>query len=130
MRDKAIYVLSEMRTLVKDDWRNYMLKLILEMIHDEKDNIKESGVKLINEVAADMGQEMCEGYIVNELRGLCLLDDNNNSSGVKCITVQNLNNISKNISIDAFNTKIFPLYDQLAQDKEWKVRKTCADVVA
>ena len=29
-----------------------------------------------------------------------------------------------------FSAQLFPLYDQLTQDKEWKVRKACADVVA
>ena len=29
-----------------------------------------------------------------------------------------------------FNSHIFPLYDKLASDKDEKVRKTCAEVVA
>ena len=29
-----------------------------------------------------------------------------------------------------FSQQVFPLYDGLTQDKEWKVRKACADVVA
>ena len=29
-----------------------------------------------------------------------------------------------------FTAHIFPLYDKLAQDKDEKVRKTCAEVVA
>jgi hypothetical protein len=35
------------------------------------------------------------------------------------------------VGIDCFNRKIFPLYKEiLTKDKEEKVRKTCADVVA
>ena len=41
-----------------------------------------------------------------------------------------MNNVSKNVSLDCFADKIFPLYETLTQDKEWRVRKTCADVVA
>lgn len=44
--------------------------------------------------------------------------------------VKNLLNVSNNVSIGYFEDKIFPLYQQLSQDKEEKVRKTCADVVA
>jgi hypothetical protein len=39
--------------------------------------------------------------------------------------------VSKCVSLDCFTKKIFPLYkDVLTKDKEEKVRKTCADVVA
>jgi hypothetical protein len=127
VRDKAIHVLAEIRTIAKEEWKDNVLRLILCMAHDEKDNIKESAVKLLNEVSADMGQEYNEGIIVNELRGLGSIEE---ASNVKCTIVQNLHNISRNISLDVFTEKMFPLYDQLAQDKEWKVRKTCADVVA
>ena len=44
---------------------------------------------------------------------------------------RNLVNISKCVSMDCFIKKIFPLYKEvLTQDKEEKVRKTCADIVA
>ena len=53
-------------------------------------------------------QEINEGFIVNELRGLGSVDE---ASGVKTTIVQNLHNISRNISLDVFNEKMFPLYD-------------------
>jgi hypothetical protein len=44
---------------------------------------------------------------------------------------RNLVSISKCVSLDCFMRKLFPLYkDLLTKDKEEKVRKTCADVVA
>ena len=55
VRDKAIHVLAEIRTIVNEDWKAHVLRLILCMAHDEKDTIKESAVKLLNEVAPDMG---------------------------------------------------------------------------
>jgi hypothetical protein len=39
-------------------------------------------------------------------------------------------NTSKIVSLDYFTSHIFPLYDRLSQDKDEKVRKTCAEVVA
>ena len=52
------------------------------------------------------------------------------SSNVRITVVQNLLNVSKNVSIDCFSKQIFPLYQELTVDKEQKVRKTCADFVA
>jgi len=50
---------------------------------------------------------------------------------VRQAVARNLVNISKNVSLDCFTKKIFPLYrDLLTKDKEEKVRKTCADVIA
>ena len=43
---------------------------------------------------------------------------------------RNLLNISKIVSLEYFTSQIFPLYGNLTQDKDEKVRKTCAEVVA
>jgi len=51
-------------------------------------------------------------------------------SNVRCTVVKNLLNVSKEISLDCFTNEIFPLYNNLTKDKEERVRKTCADVVA
>jgi len=73
-----------------------------------------------------MGQQINECYVVNEFRALGL----DEQTSVRCTLAQNLTNVSKNISTDVFSQQLFPLYDGLTQDKEWKVRKACADVVA
>ena len=44
--------------------------------------------------------------------------------------VRNLLNTSKIVSVNYFSDHIFPLYDKLTLDKDEKVRKTCAEVVA
>ena len=102
------------------------MKHTLEMAHDENEKLRESAVKLLNEMAADMGQQLCEVFIIPEFRALGI----DECSNVRCTIVCNLNNVSKNVSLDCFADKIFPLYETLTQDKEWRVRKTCADVVA
>lgn len=83
-------------------------------------------MKILNELAADMGQTLCESYIVPEIRSLGM----DESGVVRQSVAKNLLNISKIISIDYFSAQIFPLYDRLTQDKDEKVRKTCAEVVA
>lgn len=49
---------------------------------------------------------------------------------VRIAVAKNLLNVSKIVSFDYFQQKIFPLYNQLTQDPEHSVRKTCADQVA
>ena len=102
------------------------MRLALKLAHDEQDKLRESAIKLLNEVSGDMGQLFNEGFVVNEFRALGM----DEQTSVRCTLAQNLNNVSKNISTDVFSAQLFPLYDQLTQDKEWKVRKACADVVA
>lgn len=73
-----------------------------------------------------MSQLLCECFIVKELRSLGM----DESSNVRITVVSNLLNASRNVSIQCFNKQIFPLYKELTTDKEQKVRKTCADLVA
>jgi len=46
------------------------MKLTLDLAHDENEKLRESAVKLLNELAPDMGKELCEVYIVSELFSL------------------------------------------------------------
>ena len=102
------------------------MRLALNLAHDEQQSLRESAIKLLNEVSGDMGQQINECYIVNEFRAMGL----DEQTSVRCTLAQNLTNVSKNISADVFSSQLFPLYDQLTQDTEWKVRKACAEVVA
>ena len=102
------------------------MKLTLEMAHDDLDKQRESAAKLLNELAPDMGQQLCECFIVKEIRSLGM----DEYSNVRCTVVKNLLNVSKNVSMDCFSMQIFPLYDNLTKDKEERVRKTCAETVA
>ena len=102
------------------------MRLALNLAHDESDKLRESAIKLLNEVSGDMGQQINECYIVNEFRAMGL----DEQTSVRSTLAQNLTNVSKNISSEVFSQQLFPLYDQLTQDKEQKVRKACADVVS
>lgn len=73
-----------------------------------------------------MGQTLCESFIVPEIRSL----GQDETSAVRQAVARNLLNISKIVSLSYFTAHIFPLYDKLAQDKDEKVRKTCAEVVS
>ena len=56
VRDRAIQVVAEIRTVVKEDWKEHVMRLALNLAHDENEKCKESAIKLLNEVAGDMGQ--------------------------------------------------------------------------
>ena len=109
VRDKAIEVVAEIRTVVKDDWKEHVMSYSLGMAHDENDQLRESAVELLNEISPDMGQLINESFIVNEFRALSM-DEHPN---VRSAIVKNLNNVSKQVSVDVFENLVFPLYDRL-----------------
>lgn len=51
--------------------KEHIMKLTLDLAHDESnEKLRESAVKLLNELAPDMGKELCEVYIVQEMCSL------------------------------------------------------------
>ena len=72
VRDRAIQVVAEIRTVVKEDWKEHVMSLCLNLAHDESDKLRESAIKLLNEVSGDMGQQINECFIVTELRAMGL----------------------------------------------------------
>jgi hypothetical protein len=71
IRDKAIQVVGEMRKVVKEEDKDHIMKLTLDLAHEESsEKLRESAVKLLNELAPDMGQQLCEYFIVHEFCSL------------------------------------------------------------
>jgi hypothetical protein len=64
---------------------------------------------------------------VPEIRSL---GQENETASVRQAVARNLLNISKIVSLDYFSKSILPLYNNLSADKDEKVRKTCADIIA
>ena len=128
VRDKSVSVVSEMRKVVKEAEKEHIMKLTLDLAHEENnEKLRETAVKLLNDLAPDMGQELCEFFIVHEICSLGY----DSKSNVRSAVARNLVNVSKCVSLECFYKKIVPLYrDVLTKDKEEKVRKTCAEVVS
>jgi hypothetical protein len=100
----------DIRNVVQQKENDYVMNLTLKLAHDDNENNRTSALKILNELAPDMGQTLCESYIVPEIKSLGL-----DESGVVRQTVaKNLLNTSKIISLDYFTAHIFPLYDRLA----------------
>mmetsp|Transcript_15410 Transcript_15410/g.10792 ORF Transcript_15410/g.10792 Transcript_15410/m.10792 type:complete len:109 (+) Transcript_15410:896-1222(+) len=96
------------------------------MAHDDNEQYRISALKMLNELSPDMGQLICESYIVPEIKSLAI----DEQSIVRVTVARNLLNVSKNVSLDYFSQQLFPLYKMLTKDDDDRVRKTCADVVA
>lgn len=95
IRDRAISIIAEIRNVVNEDEKEHVMRLTLGLAHDENEKLRESAVKLLNELAPDMSQILCECFIVKELRSLGM----DESSNVRITVVQNLLNASRNVSI-------------------------------
>lgn len=126
VREKAIEILQNIRQVVQNDDKEYIMKLTLKLAHDTDDQNRISSLKILNGFAQDMGQTLCECFIVPEVKSLGM----DEQSKVRTEVARNLLNISKIVSFDYFQQHIFPLYNQLSQDGEERVRKTCAEQVA
>ena len=55
------------------------MQLTLKLAHDDNENNRITSLKILNELAPDMGQTLCESFIVPEIRSLGL----DESSGVR-----------------------------------------------
>ena len=126
VRDKSIQSLTDIRNVVQQKENDQIMNLTLRLAHDDAEMNKISSLKILNELASDMGQTLCECYIGPEIRSLGI----DESCSVRQTVAKNLLNISKIVSLEYFTNQIFPLYSSLTQDKDEKVRKTCAEVVA
>ena len=72
IREKAISIISDLRTVVQEPEKEEIMAVTLRMAHDENEYQRESAVKLLNEIAPDMGQEICECFIVPTFKSLGL----------------------------------------------------------
>ena len=55
IRDKAIQILTEIRMVVQQKENDYIMKLTLKLAHDELEVNRISSLKIMNELAPDMG---------------------------------------------------------------------------
>ena len=102
------------------------MNLTLKLAHDESETNRISSLKIMNELAADMGQTLCESYIAPEIRSLSI----DEKWQVRQAVAKNFLNASKVVSISYFSSHIFSMYDRLTKDTDERVRKASAEVIA
>lgn len=101
------------------------MNLTLKLAHDEKEMNRISALKIMNELAPNMGELLCESYICPEIRSLSI----DEVASVRQAVTKNFINAVKHVSSGYFNQQMFPMYDRLAKDADEKTRKGCAEKI-
>lgn len=71
VKEKAIDILLEARNVVQNDDKQHIMALALKLAHDQDDfSNRIASLKLLNKFAQDMGQTLCEGFIVPQVNFL------------------------------------------------------------
>jgi hypothetical protein len=102
------------------------MQITMKMAHDEDQAHRETAVHLLQYLASTMGEEICQCFIVPEIRSLCI----ESSPSVRIAVSKALLSISKIVKPIFFSQNIYPLYKELSSDREDSVRKACAEQVS
>lgn len=98
VKEKAIKILLDIRSVVQNDDKESVMNLTLKLAHDSDEGNRISALKILNECAQDMGQTLCECFIVPEIKSLGI----DEVAKVRIEVARNLLNISKIVSFDFF----------------------------
>ena len=82
------------------------MNLTLKLAHDDIEMNRISALKIMNELAPDMGQMLCESYICPEIRSLAI----DEKAPVRHAVTKNFVKTSNLISKAYFTSHIFPMY--------------------
>lgn len=119
--------LVEITNYIKDDDKGmHVLTIVIIMAHDDADeNNRVLSVKLFNELALIIGQELCELYVVPQVASFA--DDQ--SCLVRKAVAMNLINICEAVSKECFNNRLLPVYQKISRDSLWTVRKPAVEIL-
>lgn len=126
--DKIIELCSEAlvcitRYIKQDDKANVLTIVIIKANDDENEQNRVLAVKLFNDLAAIIGQEFCELYVVPQMQSFA--DDQ--SCKVRKTLASNFINICNAVSKQCFNTRLLDIYKKLSNDSLWTVRKQAVE---
>lgn len=127
VKKKAVKALVEFCDLLTpDDRGDYILKFMLELAHEEDDEkARITALQILNKVAGKLDSELCEKFIVKEIKSLSI----DPFPLVRKSVASNLSNVCKSINRECFLQEIFPLLRQLGEDKQDEVRNSCVEQV-
>lgn len=124
VRQSASRALAQVAAVLHgDDVGKTVLTLVLCLAHAEGDEQRTTAVHLMNELAPQLGQILCQNFIALELAAFA--DDS--TFRVRKATAQSFGNVCQTAG-DAFTVqKLLPPYQKLSKDLMWGVRKGCVD---
>lgn len=128
VKKKAVKALVEFCDLLTpEDRGDYILKFMLELAHEEDDErARVTALQILNKVAGKLDEELCEKFIVKEIKSLAI----DPFPLVRKSVASNISNVCKSISRDWFLHEIFPLLNNLGKDKEDDVRNSWVEQVS
>jgi serine/threonine-protein phosphatase 4 regulatory subunit 1 len=112
--------------LKPSDLGTHVLTIVLHLAHDdEAEDLRMTAAVLLNEVASNLGPELCEQFVVPELTYLA--DDP--VFRVRKAAALNLDAVCRVVGPSTSETKLLPAFLKLAKDDIWGVRKACAESI-
>ena len=110
----------------EEDKGSYILTIVIVMAHDdENENNRVLSVKLFNELALIIGQELCELYVVPQVASFA--DDQ--SCLVRKAVATYFINICEAVSKECFNHRLLPVYQKISRDSLWTVRNPAVKIL-
>ena len=110
----------------EEDKGSYILTIVIVMAHDdENENNRVLSVKLFNELALIIGQELCELYVVPQVASFA--DDQ--SCLVRKAVATYFINICEAVSKECFNHRLLPVYQKTSKDSLWTVRNPTVKIL-
>jgi len=111
--------------LTKEDQEKLVMPFFTSLIEDDdNEENRVVGIKLFSCLAFDFGQDLTEKFLIKDV--LTLEKD---TASIRKEIIENIPFLAKQISTKIFKDKLIPFYLRLCKDKNWGVRKSCADIL-
>jgi len=102
-----------------------VLRIVLHLAHDEMDEHKITALPLLGDLAPVVGPKICANYLASDLHAL----SQDNSFRVRKATVQVFGAVCSQMGELKTEDTMLELYQKLAQDNIWSVRKGCVESI-
>jgi len=102
-----------------------VLRIVLHLAHDEMDEHKITALPLLGDLAPVVGPKICANYLASDLHAL----SQDNSFRVRKATVQVFGAVCSQMGESKTETVMLELYQKLAKDNIWSVRKGCVESI-
>merc|ERR1719208_247294 len=102
-----------------------VLRIVLHLAHDEMDEHKITALPLLGDLAPVVGPKICANYLAQDLHAL----SQDNSFRVRKATVQVFGSVCAQMGEQKTETLMLELYQKLATDNIWSVRKGCVESI-
>ena len=112
------------KVFMQEDRADKVLPIILDLLKDDEEK-RIVGLELLDVLAIDFGQEICQNYLIYEI--VSLQDDPRYK--VRKETVKRMSNISKIVQPEIFQGIILPVFKKLCTDHIWGVRRQAVEIL-